>query len=796
MDRLANLEFNYKATNRFTRVSELHDRYTGLKEKANLGPWKNFMKAYERWSYQRKDGGSDPNWGQFRGKVDKIIETFEALVTERQHWAKMTPIRQFPKDRTAKGYLDKGFIADKITSEFHELCIRQWTDKEEQVRLTLFDMVMFAKGIEMWETPHGPYPESVPVDRVFPDSKAGMNPKKWDLCFVEKQYTPVELYAEIEDEERAELLGWRKKSVLRLLKQIQAHESDSSTHGITDTRDNNEFEFSAEDDLKITVVMAYVKEYKADEDGNQVTMYMMVHNSHIRVGDEDKRKENSNAIGFLRVHDGIAKHLGEVFSVKTHQVARNYYKCPSEAEMVYTACKFYDQGINRTIRAAFRNMALMLKSSNQDQQEKIKNLDTDEAIVLDPDVDILQQQTHQDIKGVVETIRQVMIDTDKAANIDQSAGSQNVKGRAITAREAQIQNADSSSSQKKDIRLYTLAEKRQLTEMYRRFVDFTVPGDEGYEMSELFKERMKDAGISPKNYAPENVLIEPVFFNFGEPPQQIIEKAQLRLQSLRQLSTSTTPGEQRTIRDIIAATSTYQDAESYMERSQYEEFILESVIKAGIENQMMSDPYLNRKNIHVSSGDKHMIEIPIHLEDVEYKLNNAVGLLENIENTPEENAPILLDDITDIVVAMDNQAAHIEAHIMLAERDQLAEGELSAFKQKLQEQRQKERAIETQLSIIQQSRVQSNREKIINDEKTRHLMQTNQESERHTAEKNRIDQAKTLSKFQFALDAQARKAEQDDNLKKQSASIDIAKQSIKDQQELAANEQKSNNKGN
>lgn len=782
MAKLANLEENYQSSHRFKNVSELWDRYNQLKTNTlkDREAWKNFMKSYERWSYKKANGSSDPNWGRFRGKVDKIIETFESLVTERQHWARIVPL-DVPDDA------DRDFISDKLTSEFHELCIRPWEDREHNTRLSIFDMVMFSKGIEMWEAPCGVYPESIPVDRVFPDSKASMKPKEWDLCFVEKQYTPVELYDEIQDDDRAEVLGWKKNSIKRLLKHIGL-DAQSDVEGITDERGGQD-SFNCEPDLKITIIQAYVREYKADEDGKRISLYSFVHNNYVRANTQSSggsQSDTNNSIGFLRVHEGIARDMSEVISLSSHLVARNYYRCPSEAEMVYAACKFYDQGINRVIRAVYRNMSLILKSMNQDQQEKLKSLDTEESIVLDPDVEILQQRTHQDVKGVVETIRQVMMDTDDSSGISSPTGSQNVKGRPITAREAQIQLSETSSSQRKDIRLYVLQEKRKVSEMYRRFVsdECMIDGDEGYENHKLFLKRMRKAGIPKSIFKPENILVEPVFFNFGEPPSTIIEKAQMRLQALRQLATSTTPGEQRTIRDIIAATSTYQDSEQYMDRSNNEAFQMESILKAGFENELMADPYLNRRNIHVSSGDKHLIEIPLHLQDVEYKINNAIGLLKNLENTPEEQVPILLDDITDIVVAMDNQAAHIEAHIMLASQDQTVKGGLQGFSQKLNELRGMEKAVEMQLSITQQSRVQSNRERLVNDEKLRHLQQANQEQERHQQEQNKLDSAKSISKFEFAIDAKKRKTQQDLNIANQKASIDIAKKMIETDEDV------------
>jgi hypothetical protein len=220
-----------------------------------------------------------------------------------------------------------------------------------------------------------------------------------------------------------------------------------------------------------------------------------------------------------------------------------------------------------------------------------------------------------------------------------------------------------------------------------------------------------------------------------------------------------------------------------MPREQNEGFFMESIIKAGIENEIMSDPYLNRKNIHVSSGDKHLIEIPLHLQDIEFKLNNAIGLINNIENTPEENVPIILDDATDIVVAMDNQSAHVQAHIMLASMDESVKGRVKEFDEKLKQLRRTEATIEQQLSITQQSRVQSNRERLVNDEKLRSLQARNQEEERHGTEKNKVDMAKSLSKFQFALDSQARKAQQDMQIKQQEASVGLAKKIVESQPE-------------
>ena len=803
-NKLANLEGSHRANRRFDRVDDLWTRYKERKDTTSQDrkAWENFMRAYERWSYKKKSGQSEPNWGQFRGKIESMIEVFEALVTEREHWATIEPVELFLKGGKrktpddAQEVLSKNFIRDKITSEFHELCIRPWEDRDESVRLSLFDMVMFSKGINMWENPNGVYPESVPTDRVYPDSRAGMNPKKWDTCFVEKVYTATELHNKIQDEETSAALGWNKEAVIKLLDNM-GQLTDSGPEGpsgITEGK-SKQFGSSSDQDLKITLVMAYVKEYEADEDGNQINLYVFVHDRHVAAESgkvEGKPGEGTAKIGFLRVHEGFAKNMAEVFSIDTHQSARSYYRCPSEGEMIYAACRFYDSSINKVIRAALRNMCLMLKSENQDQQEKLKQLESQEAVVMDPDVDVVQQRIQHDIRPVVDIVRQIMIDTDRAADLDQVSGSQNVNGRAITASEANIQLTSTSNSQKKDIRLYVIGEQRKMREMYRRFVseDTMVEGDEGYENQKIFFRRMKEAGINPKNYAPENVLVESVFYNYGESPDVIVQKAQTRLGALRQLSTSSSPGEQQTIREIVAATSSYSEAEQFMPREPNEGFYQESLIKAGIENVMMAEPLLNRKNIHVASQDKHTIEVPMHLQDVEFRINTAIGVMNSLEQTPEENVPIVLDELTDMVVALDNQGAHIEAHIQMMEQDESMRGRAAGFRENLTGYQRQEQLIERQLTFAQQSRVQSNKERLVNDEKLRHLQAQNAETERASKEANSLDLGKSLAKTQSALDGQRRKADADILIKNQNHSLDIAKKAITDQQDIATQKSK------
>ena len=139
--KLPNLENSYLSANRFTDVNDLYNRYLRAKENFNKerDAWQNFQRAYERWSYQTGNGRTEPNWGQFKGRVDKAIEVFESLITERENWARISPI-DIDIDR-------RKYVSDKITSEFHELCIRPWEDRDDNMRKNIYDMVMFSKGI-------------------------------------------------------------------------------------------------------------------------------------------------------------------------------------------------------------------------------------------------------------------------------------------------------------------------------------------------------------------------------------------------------------------------------------------------------------------------------------------------------------------------------------------------------------------------------------------------------------------------------------------------------------------------
>ena len=170
-DKLPNQEQPHTFPHRFKNAYDLHSRFTTARDelKAKEVQWENYIKAYNRWPYVKKNGKQDANFGQFKFKIDNTVRVYLDLLTERQYWIRILPMNAESKDQQMDW-------SEKISSCWHESFIEPWMERTEHARNDVFDMVVFGKGIEYWSSQHCIYSESIPVTHVIPDKNAGMNP--------------------------------------------------------------------------------------------------------------------------------------------------------------------------------------------------------------------------------------------------------------------------------------------------------------------------------------------------------------------------------------------------------------------------------------------------------------------------------------------------------------------------------------------------------------------------------------------------------------------------------------------
>lgn len=783
-NELYNSEHPYTSSNRFTSPWELYKRYTDIRDSVRdekAESWENFVKAYERWDYQRKNGSTEPNHGQFFFKIEKAKATFEDLAIEREHWAKIETYEGETESESSNW-------SREISKYFDKFCVKPWEARIANTQHSIFDMLMFCHGIEMWKDPYCPYPESVPVDRVFPDSNASMNPEEWDICFIEKRFTLVELYDEIKDEESLELKKWNKEAVIDLLKDASNSTTNTVDSSVIDSfrKGNISNEYA---DIEFVIIEAYVKEYDQEENGNRITVYTFPDIGAIKT--ESREIEDSlRKSDFLRCFPGYAQDHSCVFAVRNHQTHRSYWQCPSYGEMIYVACRFHDKSINKLIRGAERAIITFMTSEDANQQNRLANLDDEEVQVLNPSDDIKTQRLGVDINQLSQVLRQVMIDVEAGVGEDSIPGSQNVKGKAITASEAQIRASSSNSAQSNYIRSFIRRDTAIIKEIYKRFIELDESGDSFYEKGlKRFIKKMKQLKIPKSAYEYDNVLISSTYSLNAGSPQQKVMAANMKLQLVRQYHNSTSEGERRVIKEAIAALDSWDNVDYYLDN--LGEIELSSVAKAGRENEIMNNAYLNRANVQVMSSDKHFSEIPVHLNDIEWSLNAAESLLYNIQQSPAQEVFIRLDEIADMLVGIENKSAHVLAHIELASREEQGKEKAKVFSQKLGVFQGRQQRLGSVLKGIKEKAIQSGGDSNMQNLEYQHKAKMFQLEEQHAATMNQVDLGKSVQKTTANLDGAEERHSQQLRHKEQDQALSIAAKTLDTQIKQATKETKS-----
>lgn len=789
---LFNEELPFTEDRRFNNPWDLFSRYGDIRDKVEdekFEGWENFVKAYERWNYRRKNGTEEPNHGQFFFKIEKAKAMFEDLTIEREQWAKVETMEGETESISADW-------SRKISKYFNKFCIKPWEKRVTNTQHSIFDMLMFCHGVEMWRDPYSVYPESTPVDRVFPDSNASMDPDEWDICFVEQRYTLIELYDEIKDDERAELNGWNVEAIETMLKDASQSTTNTMDGSIIDKfrKGNISNEYS---DIEFVIIEAYVKEYKPEDNGNRISVYCFPDGDYISTSSNSNANKEAafSKMDFLRYKAGCAKDHSSIFAVRNHQTHRSYWQCPSFGEMIYVACRFHDKATNKIIRGAERGLITYIMSDDVNQQSRLANLDDAEVQVLNPSDDIKSTRLGVDVSQLSQVLRQLMIDVEAGVGEDSIPGSQNVKGKSITASEANIRASSANSAQANYIRSFIRRDTAIVKEIYRRFHELEYESNDlSYDEKNCarFIKKMKQLDIPEEAYDPENVLISAVFSLNAGSTQQKITAANMKLQLIRQYHNSTSEGEKRAIREGLAALDSWDNVDYYLDESG--ELELNSIAKAGRENELMnSNAYLNRLNVQVMSHDKHFMEIPAHLNDIEFSLNAVQGLMQQLQQTPAQDLFIRLDEISDMLVGMENKGAHTLAHIQLASKVEDGAEKAKVFMTKLSQYQGQQQALESQIKGIKEQAINSGGDSNMNNLELQHKAKMYKMDEDHAAAKNQIDLGKNVQKASLGSESANQRHEQQMQHKEQNQSLDIASKQLQAQIELEKKSKTTNN---
>ncbi len=746
----------------FPDQQDMFDRFATLKaQDPYIGKRELYLKNYNRQAWKRTTKAdckkTDPNWGQFKFKTDAAMNTFVQVLTERNANVKITP--KYPKEAG----LNLKLISDKITSAFHKFFIRPKEDRFIEEILASFDMVFYGKAAEHWPTPGCVYSENIPIENLYPDTNAGMNTKKWSYFFMRKHYTIAELYSILEntDEDKKDLLTDFNKEYLKEIlddedsysKYMKSGNADKEQHG----------EYTSGNDRIFPIIYCYIKD-NFDSD-KPISMYAFPEQMK-----DWKEAQNTSEhremvpMKTLINHPNFCECISYVIAIRAYQISRSYWKFNSFAQQIYLATAMYDKSMSLAIRAMKRSAILYWSSDSPDTQKKLLNQNDEEVQVVDPSVALIQTGQHSNnIRDITEMLRQIMIDTENGQSLAQAPGSQNVKGYAITAQEAQIRNQKSGESEALNIKVLMNLDCFMYKEMYRRAMN--AEGKESKKALKCFKDEMKLFNIDPYYYDYENVFFTPSFINGGSASSRIAN-AQAVLETLRTPVTS--PGQEQAQRDLVGAIVGVDNVDAYItERIE----INPIAIKVGGENEDMDNAYCNPVNVPVMPDDKHAQEIPMHLGDYAKKLEMANMIVQKSQQNPNRFMQlILLNSAAELVIAQDLKGAHIQAHFQAALISKEANDTLKPMEDQYKQLQAQQDQLTAQISQLTEQLNASMKDSQVKDVELDYKKQSYQMDLEHKQQMYQIDTAKEVGKYESGKEKHKQKMEEAEEKK----TLDIA----------------------
>lgn len=762
-------------SNLFPDADGMYERFQSLKRNdPYLSKRELYLRNYNRMPWKRTNKQSckkqDANFGQFRFKVEAAIGVFINVLTERNSWVKIIP--KFPKP----GENIKPF-SDKITTAFHKYFIRPWEDRFMTEIMNAFDMVMYGKAIEYWPSPACVYSENIPVEDVFPDTNAGLDPKKWSYVFIVKNFTLAELYAikDATNEERKELAygeDFDPKYLGEIISDIETY-SKSKSDSETSKEIQGEQSSSSRDTL-VPIVYLYCKDNFHKE--NKISLYVFpAEVANYKDSNTSLYPQGTPAapkVKTLMEKKEYCECLSQVIAVRAYQITRNYWKFNSFAQQIYLATSLYDKSMSLVVRTAKRNSILYVKTDSPDTGKKLMNQTDDEVQVMDSGAEFAVTNGNNNIREVVEVMRQVMIDTENGQSLSQNPGGQNVKGYAITAKEAQIQATQKGESESLNIKILMNKDVALHKELYRRAIDVGTSPKFAKSLK-LFKEEMEALSVPKEYYEYENVYFVPSYLNGGNQYARV-QNAQGVLQVLSKAPGS--PGEEQAQRDIIAAFVGVENVDAYIQNRLEVNPVLQ---KAGSENEDLDNPYANPANLQVLPTDKHLQELPIHIGDYQAKLQTASKIIEIAMKLPNRFQQLIsLNAASGLIAAQDNKGAHIEAHIKAVATSKENQNAVTPMIQQFKQMQAQQDEMMKQISQLTDELNQSMQDNQMKDLEYDHAKRMKDLEVEKVSQLNSIGLAKALEQKDLAAESKQTKMALDEESKARDIGAKQAKASI------------------
>jgi hypothetical protein len=757
--KLTSGEQNYTQSTRFRNAHDLWTRFndTHSQDRENKKQREKIVELYNRAPYKITRAGKvyhEPNWGRFTDSLNDYIRFFSSIVLDREIWCRI---------ETYVG-LEDGMSeqwSDDITEAFHKCCIKKWHKKDQEMISCIRDDCFFNLGVMYWEDPYCVYPCHKPREDVYPDTNATTDVDSFDLLFIKDQLTSVELYDHAISKEDKEI-GWNKEGILAALRNNVDGLADMSNNTVMEKFRRGDITQAQQDQL-ISIVYCYVKEYKKapkghERAGNRISLFVIPETLKavgVTKGSEQMKGEDSE-IAYLRKVPYIYEDFCQAASISTSNIKRGFYNSASFAAQIYLACRFIDQTSNSIIRAIKRNMRLWVKTGSSDTKKRVSSADPNSEVeYLDEGDSIEQISLKQDVNAAMEVMRTVSASINQFSPSEFQGTQNSPKGYPITKGEANILSNQLDDSKSTSIKLMISKDREFCKELTRRFLTSTDQSD-NYDGYELFVRIMEMKGIPKEAYDPKNIEVFSRFNQFAGKASANYAAAKGILEATQIKPAS--PAEENARRDVIASLSGEANVSRFIDQPikfDHELFVI------GQENEALDNPTVNPENVAVGPADNHMLHVQGHSKDYMMKLQVGNQLLNRAVQDKTFMRPFFLQAAADMINSQDNKGAHIEAHLVVLQKDVTKQDEIKELMDVFKQAQSQQDQLAAKVQQLQQQDIQSGAQNNMMDMEFEHAKRMKDLEYESAVAQNNIKAEKSASQTQASQQATATKHSMD-----------------------------------
>ena len=625
--------------------------------------------GYSKLAEKRLPWQSDVNYGQLSFIVDNQKSSYYDVITERQACCTIKSKFGNEKERLVN--------SENIAIAFDQ-AIREWPGYLYNTEQDLEEMLLYGKGIGMWDSPLGWMPEHVFLsDLLFPDDI------RIDFCNLEEfvrrvRLTPYELYKKIENRAAAEAMGWNVDAAIDAIRFHRAFTNHRKTReDFFRTISEAGFNWSLSVNQKIDLYEVYWREFDGKiskaiilQDYQPIADYI---NSNIKgagkISEDDIRTQH----GFMMLKVGLFNAWDEIMYMLTDSVGSGLFQdIKSQAESAFVACRQYDFTMNSLVDAVRLNSMLMIEGQGPDSTKMLKQMEWLPISVMPDGAKFIQNRFQLPVAESMSFMQFFMGDMYRGMgqyriNAPTAGGKQRTKG------EAELDAAESAKLSGTQIRRFNECQTLYFKQLYKRFVS-AKSSDDGYEYVKKFYEILEELGTPKEAAAWKNItsIRSNLISGAGSPSFKLITA-----EKLLQI-TAITPaneGQENAVKDAIAALSGRDNVARY--RNTKPTKITDTARVIGFENAGMTDAFVNPQNFPVLPTDPHIEHAVGHLQDMMMQLQMTMQAVQG--GQPE------LADLSLAVRSVKFKGGHIMAHVEYIAKDESKQDFLKQFMGGMQE---------------------------------------------------------------------------------------------------------------